>query len=88
MHVRFHQDVDAADAVKGDLDVLVVPPVAHPGHVRAFRLVLLVACGQVVSVREGHHTWIRINRAARTFGEYDILVESGREPLARLGFLP
>jgi hypothetical protein len=41
--VGFDDDVDAADAVEGYLDVFVGEAVAHCGHVLAFRLVLFVA---------------------------------------------
>lgn len=44
MDISLNDDVDASNAVEGDLDVLVVAPVAHAGHVDAFGLVLFVAC--------------------------------------------
>ena len=44
VNVCFDNDVDAADAVEGNLDVLVGEAVAHLGHVVAVRLVLFVAC--------------------------------------------
>ena len=43
VHVGFHDDVDAADAVQGDLLMRVGVAVAHLGHVLSVRLVLLVA---------------------------------------------
>jgi hypothetical protein len=46
MDVCFHDDVDAADAVEQDFDVLVGAPVAHERHVLAVRVVLLVTFGE------------------------------------------
>lgn len=43
MNIGFDEDVDAADAIEGDLDILIVTPVAHAGHVGTFRFVLMVA---------------------------------------------
>ena len=44
MHVGFHENVDAADAVERDFEVLVVAPVAHARHVLAVGFVFFVAC--------------------------------------------
>ena len=33
MHIGFHDDVDATDAIERDFDVFVFPPVALEGHV-------------------------------------------------------
>lgn len=41
--ISFDEDVDAANAVQGDLDVLVLAPVAHFGHVGAAGVVLFIA---------------------------------------------
>lgn len=49
MDVGLDEDVDAANAVERDLDVLVIPPVAHTGHIDAIGLVFLVACERTVS---------------------------------------
>ena len=43
MHVRFDHDVHTPDAVKWDLIVFVVAPVAHARHVFAVGFVLFVA---------------------------------------------
>jgi hypothetical protein len=42
--VGLHNDADASHAVKRNLDVLVLAPVAHAGHVDAVGVVFLVAC--------------------------------------------
>ena len=44
MNVCFHNDADSSYTIERDLDVLVVAPVAHAGHVDAVGVVLLVAC--------------------------------------------
>ena len=46
MYISFDDDVHTSNAVKRDLYVLVVPPVAHLRHVRAVRLVFLVPLGE------------------------------------------
>ena len=43
--VCLYDDADASHAIKWDLNIFVVPPVAHAGHVDAICVVLLVACG-------------------------------------------
>ena len=48
MHIRFHEDVDAADAVEGDFHVVVLTPVAHQRHVGAVGFVFFVACAKPV----------------------------------------
>ena len=48
MHIGFDEDIDAADAVEGDLDVLVAPPVAHERHVGARGFVFFVSCANCV----------------------------------------
>jgi hypothetical protein len=44
MHIGFDEDVHASDAVEWNLLILVLPPVAHTGHVDAVGLVFFVAC--------------------------------------------
>ena len=43
MHICLDHDVHATDTIELDFLVLVLTPVAHPCHVLAVRLVLLVA---------------------------------------------
>ncbi len=43
MDIGLDENVDTANAVELDLLVLVVPPVAHPGHVGSAGIVLFVA---------------------------------------------
>jgi hypothetical protein len=52
VNICFDNDVHAADAIEGDLLVLVPPPVAHEGHVFAICWELLVAFGKDDSLRE------------------------------------
>lgn len=46
VNICFDDDVHAANAIEGDLLVLVAPPVAHEGHVFAIRWELLVSLGE------------------------------------------
>jgi hypothetical protein len=43
MDISLDKDVDATNAVELDLFVLVVPPIAHPGHIYSTGVILLVA---------------------------------------------
>lgn len=47
MDISFDKNVDTANTIEVDLDVGVVPPVAHFGHVFAARVILLVPCETV-----------------------------------------
>lgn len=51
--ICFYNDVDATDAVKGYFFVFVGAPVAHLGHVLAFRGVLFVAYQDVLVGEKG-----------------------------------
>ena len=46
VHIPLDQNIHATDTVKRDLDVFVLAPIAHFGHVFAIRVVLLVALGE------------------------------------------
>jgi hypothetical protein len=50
--VCLHDDADSSYTVKRDLDVFVVAPVAHAGHVDAVGVVLLVACDCQIGILE------------------------------------
>lgn len=46
MNCGFDKDVHASNSVQSNFLVLVLSPVAHPGHVRSAGVVLLVAFSQ------------------------------------------
>jgi len=83
MHVGLDNDVDAADAVQLNLLVLVVPPVAHPGHVGPPGVELLVACVEVSLASRGDSRC-----GERTLDENNILVETRGELAGLVGLDP
>ena len=46
VNIRLDQDIHTTDTIKRNLDILILAPVAHFGHIRAAGLVLLVALGE------------------------------------------
>lgn len=71
MNIRLDHNVDAANPVQRDLDIFIISPVTHTGHVLSIGLVLLVTCPWIVSElsREGR------GYDRRTLCKHDILVE-------------
>ncbi len=49
--ISLHKNVDAANAIKLDFLVCVIPPIAHFSHVLAPRVVLFIACEKNPFVR-------------------------------------
>lgn len=89
MDVGLDENVDATDAVEWDLDVLVVAPVSHFGHVGAAGRVLFVACVRKTSVtllqcvRKPEDEMIR-----HTLCEHNILIQSSRQLQGLIALLP
>jgi hypothetical protein len=52
VNVGLHNDADSSYTIERDLDVFVVAPVAHAGHVDAVGVVLLVACDCQIGILE------------------------------------
>jgi hypothetical protein len=89
MHIGLDQNINAADAVEGDLDVLVIPPVAHAGHVCAVGLVLFVACKIVMLVQMNDSFISRPTTTTElTFSEHNIRVKTLLKFPTRLRLLP
>lgn len=70
--VGLDENVYATDAVELQLLVLVVPPVAHLGHVRPASVILVVAWHR----EHQYHSAELPGRVRRTFGEHDVLVQA------------
>lgn len=44
MDISLDENVDTSNAIKGNLDILIVAPITHLGHVSAAGDILLVSC--------------------------------------------
>lgn len=85
MNIGFDEDVDTSDTIERNLNVFVVAPVAHLGHICAAGLVLLVACiGCVSSVAGG----CLVGEGWHTFSEDDILVQTSGKLEGLIALLP
>lgn len=66
MDIRFDDNIDTANAVKRDLDVFVVAPIAHASHIYAVRLVFLVTFDVLVEITPKNEAQANIPSARTT----------------------
>lgn len=88
VNISLHKDVDTTDAIKLNLLVLVISPVAHFGHVLPSSVVLVVS---FESRRISYRTLpaLRFRTECRlTFSEYCILAQASSELQALVGLDP
>ena len=66
MDIGLDDDVDTSNAVKRDLDVFVVAPIAHAGHIYAVCLVFLVTLDVLAEMNMDNEAQVNIPSARTT----------------------